>query len=171
MLPSGNDAAYALAEAFGAFLEPSCVNPVHAFLRRMNKKAAEMGLSGTHYANPHGLTNSKNVSTAKDVANLSRIAMMSFEFRQIVKTKHYSCEITSADNALRRVIWKNTNKLLSQGYDGVKTGRTYAAGGCLSVRVRQGDTQLIIVVLGCRTNEARFSDVARLTVWMFSRLA
>lgn len=78
----------------------------------MNHRAAQLNLTRTHYANPHGLSNYKNVSSAKDVATLSKIAMEDETFRRIVNKKTYPCEIRSVFDECRTIVWKNTNKLL-----------------------------------------------------------
>ena len=67
MLRSGNDAAAALAIAEAG--------SVPAFVERMNERAAQLGLHGTHYANPHGLDSAENYSTARDLARLTRFAL------------------------------------------------------------------------------------------------
>ena len=79
MLRSGNDAAVALALADSG--------SISAFAARMNEKAAVLGLKNTHYANPHGLDNEENYSTALDLARLTRFALQNPDFAQLVSTK------------------------------------------------------------------------------------
>mmetsp|Transcript_1840 Transcript_1840/g.1729 ORF Transcript_1840/g.1729 Transcript_1840/m.1729 type:complete len:197 (-) Transcript_1840:488-1078(-) len=113
MLPSGNDAAYCLAERFGHYLyfeseefklrcdrapenlksKIEIKNPVRYFLREMNRTAKELGMTNTHFANPHGLINKYNRSTARDMGILTCEAMNNDFFRKIVKTKIYSGDV------------------------------------------------------------------------------
>mmetsp|Transcript_32033 Transcript_32033/g.31743 ORF Transcript_32033/g.31743 Transcript_32033/m.31743 type:complete len:173 (+) Transcript_32033:281-799(+) len=93
MLPSGNDAAWALAEFFGSFLNPNSSKPVSHFLSEMNKTARELGLDNTSYGNPHGLIYKRNLSTARDVCKLASVAMKDEIFRGIVGTKMYTADI------------------------------------------------------------------------------
>ncbi len=87
----------------------------------------------TNYDSPHGLMNKWNYSTAHDIAKLAYKCMQDSEFREVVKTKTYECYGVMADGNKRRYQWDNTNKLLGvEGFNGVKTGVTDAAGPCLT---------------------------------------
>ena len=103
MLPSGNDAAWALAEYFGLKLAPFSNKPVTRFISEMNKTAREIGLLSTHFANPHGLMIKKNLSTAKDVGKLACFALKNETFREIVNTRVYVAEIKDQYGNLRLV--------------------------------------------------------------------
>ena len=179
MLPSGNDAAVAIAESIGKKLmdeafasqkndegTPKCKpskNPIWYFVSQMNAKAKELGMNNTRFANPHGLNEKDNISTALDMAILSAFAMKKMSFRMIVKRKTYECAIVQSNRVLRPITWENTNKLLNHGYDGLKTGITPSAGPCLASSLRRGDNRhLICVVLNCGNTEMRFSDSRRL---------
>ena len=115
MLPSGNDAAFALAQYFGYKLfmkkythaDISKVksfqfdyHPYYAkyFLREMNLFCNKFGLSQTWFDTPHGLQNVENLTTSFDMAKLSAIAMQNETFRKIVSSKTYDCEIKNISN-------------------------------------------------------------------------
>ena len=132
MLPSGNDAAVALAIY--------CGGTVEGFAQLMNDKARKLGLDNTHFENPNGLDSPEHYSTARDLAVLAAYAMENPIFAKTVSTK----TVTAAGRSLR-----NHNKLLWQiaGADGVKTGYTKSAGRILvSSAVRDG-RRLIAVTL------------------------
>jgi D-alanyl-D-alanine carboxypeptidase len=106
----------------------------------MNAKAAELGLAGSHFLNPHGLDKEGHYSTAADMARLTAAAMRNSVFEKIVSTKqrviHGSC-------------FTNHNKLLwrCEGVIGVKTGYTKASGRTLVSCAKEGATTLICVTL------------------------
>lgn len=132
MLSSGNDAAVALAL--------HCSGSVEAFALEMNEKAKQLGLSGTHFANPHGLDVNDHFSTARDLAILAAYAMQNPLFAQTVGTR----SITVGSRYLT-----NHNKLLWQvdGAEGVKTGFTKAAGRILVSSARRNGRRLICVTI------------------------
>lgn len=132
MLSSGNDAATALAIY--------CGGTVEGFAQLMNDKARHLGLTNTHFANPHGLDAPGHYSTARDLAVLAAYAMKNPIFAQTVATK----TVTVGNRHLT-----NHNKLLWQveGADGVKTGFTKAAGRILvSSAVRQGRRLICVTI-------------------------
>ena len=188
MLPSGNDAAFALAEHFGRLLfyqseeynnlvhskenskisnpqQIICKSPVRYFVREMNKSAREIGLKDTIFANSHGLMHKYNRSTARDLGILC-CEMMTYDLaRIIVKTKEFNSCIDNTQNGVvkqRVMCWQNTNKLLWKGFDGLKTGITDSAGPCLSSVLNKDGKTIICIVLGCRTIEHRFTDSLKL---------
>ena len=133
MLQSGNDAALALAI--------DVAGSEAAFVDRMNRTARELGLQNTHYANPHGLDQEGNYSTARDLALLTAKALEDPAFRQAAATRSAS---VAGDRVLR-----NHNKLLwhCPGCIGVKTGYTKAAGRLLvSAAQRLGRTLICVTV-------------------------
>ena len=132
MLSSGNDAAVALAI--------HCGGSVEAFVGLMNDKASELDLSGTHFANPHGLDAVEHFSTARDLAVLAAYAMKNPIFSQTVATKN----VTVGSRYLT-----NHNKLLWQieGADGVKTGFTKAAGRILVSSAKRMGRHLVCVTI------------------------
>lgn len=153
MLRSGNDAAVALAIY--------CGGTVEGFAELMNDKARVLGLSNTHFANPHGLDAPDHYSTARDLAVLTAYAMENPIFYQTVSTK----TVTIGDRCLR-----NHNKLLwrVEGADGVKTGFTKAAGRILvSSATRQG-RRLIAVTINAPND---WDDHARMLEKGFSEFS
>lgn len=177
MLPSGNDAAQALAEYFGALI--ACKKGYvtmtkkldRLFIREMNQLANSLSLRRTSYQNPHGLSIKKNFSTARDIGTLAVAAMRFPGFRELVNTRTHTCVISNKKQPDRTVTWENTNKLLLlPGFDGVKTGVTEAAGPCLCASVRKGEVRLVLTVLGARSMEERWVEVPRLAAWAFAHL-
>jgi serine-type D-Ala-D-Ala carboxypeptidase (penicillin-binding protein 5/6) len=161
LLPSGADAAFALASAYGPGWR--------AFVGEMNATAAQLGMSGTHYANFDGLpwpTEHSTYSTPRDLVILGDAAMRSAAFRDIVRQRSYRIGASSRHHRYR---WQTTNLLLGSypGVVGIKTGSTAAAGYCLLFEARHGSRTLIGVVLdSSATNpNARFTDAARLLNW------
>lgn len=132
MLSSGNDAATALALYYSGSIE--------AFASEMNAKAVFLGLTGTHFTNPHGLDEDSHYSTARDLALLASYAMKNPIFAQTVGTK----SILLGDRYLT-----NHNKLLWQleGSEGVKTGYTKAAGRILVSSAKRQGRRLICVTI------------------------
>lgn len=150
MLCSGNDAALALARFAGGGVE--------GFARLMNGKAAALGLTRTHFCNPHGLDEEGHLSTARDLAALSCAAMDDPRFRAIVSTAQYAC----GDQ-----IYVNHNKLLNTypGAIGVKTGYTQAAGRILVSCAERNGTRFVCVTID---DPADWDDHAALLDWAFS---
>ncbi|OMJ82894.1 hypothetical protein SteCoe_16291 [Stentor coeruleus] len=168
MLPSGNDAAVILAEYFGDFLYPNCIKPVKKFVFEMNKVAVEVGMSSSHFANPHGLMHKKNLACARDIGKLACYALRDRIFKEIVNCKSHIAEIRGKDGLIRYSNWKNTNKLLGKGFNGVKTGVTLTAGPCLCASVNK-EQSLVIVLLNSKSMEDRWIDAKKLTDWALSK--
>ncbi|HRX03634.1 MAG TPA: D-alanyl-D-alanine carboxypeptidase family protein [Anaerolineae bacterium] len=144
LLRSGNDAAVALAEHVAGSEE--------AFVDLMNQRAAELGLTDTHFANPHGLDADNHYSSAQDLWRLAELAMANPVFRTMVATQSHE--------AAGRELF-NINDLLGYypGADGIKTGTSDAAGQCLVGSYSQDGFRTIAVVLG---SQDRYSDTATL---------
>lgn len=154
MLLSGNDAAATLAIHTGGSLE--------GFADMMNEKAAEIGMTDSHFTNPHGLHNKEHYTTAADMAKLSQYAMKNDMFRQIVSTPSYQTPPTNKHsdgfliNTTNRFI-SRAEKNLSYNWKpvtGIKTGHTNAAGGCLVSSASNDDVNLIAVVFGDRSKNS-----------------
>jgi D-alanyl-D-alanine carboxypeptidase (penicillin-binding protein 5/6) len=166
LLPSGNDAAVALAEHFG----PHCKaaekgDGLERFVAEMNRRAKDLGLKETSYTDPNGLSR-ECVSSARDLAALAHRAMQNDRFRGYVSTRKHTCTVTTPDGGRREAAWTNTNRLLDiEGYDGVKTGTTTPAGNCLVASGRRGGDHLIVVVLGCASSDGRYADARNLFRW------
>ncbi|WLR53249.1 D-alanyl-D-alanine carboxypeptidase family protein [Bacillus tianshenii] len=135
MLRSGNDAAVAIAEHVGGSLE--------GFVHMMNEKAAEIGMTNTVFANPHGLDDAENhYSTAYDMALLTRYAMQNEDYKKIAGTKSHRSDGFG--------VWRNKNKLLTSLYEpctGGKTGFTKRAGRTLVTTASKDGENLIAVTL------------------------
>jgi serine-type D-Ala-D-Ala carboxypeptidase (penicillin-binding protein 5/6) len=88
------------------------------------------------------------------------------QFCDYVSTRRRGCEVEGPDGYRRYVVWNNTNQLLEiEGYEGVKTGTTQAAGACLVSSVRRGDRRLLAVVLGAESSAGRYADTRNLLRW------
>ena len=138
LIKSGNDAAVAIAEHIGG--------TVDHFAAMMNFKAKQIGALNTNFQNPNGLPQEGHLTTAYDLAQITRYALTNNFFARVVATtkKRISWPQHSWDRIL-----KNTNKLLTRCdfVTGVKTGYTRAAGRCLVASAQKGNRKLISVVL------------------------
>ncbi len=156
---SANDAAVTLADHV-AGSRP-------AFVRLMNRRAHELGLDSTHYANPVGLDDPANYSTARDLVTLTeRLWHFSF-FRRTVRRESVTLESGDRPRTLA-----NRNRLIGRyGWvDGVKTGHTLQAGWVLVGAGRRRGVQLFSAVLGAGTDDARDDDTLALLRYGFTRL-
>ncbi len=177
LLPSGNDASVALAEHFGASFDPAeagngSADPFSCFLAEMNREAKTVGMQHTQYQNPHGLTAEMHVSTCRDLLRLSWTAMQNPIFRTVISTRQHGCRVTGPGGYQRNLLWKNTNRLLPiDGYDGIKTGTTRAAGACLVSSGRRGSDHLLVAVLGSSSSGARYVDSRNLFRWAWKQRA
>ncbi len=136
LLESANDVATAIAIEIGG--------SVSGFAQMMNDKASELGLTDTHFTNPHGLDNEEHYTTASDLAKIARYAMQNPDFYEIVSSVK---EIIPSSDGARVLI--NHNKLL-KGYEGtvgVKTGFTKKSGRCLVSCAERDGIRLIAVTL------------------------
>lgn len=157
LIKSGNDAAVAIA----AHVSGS----VPAFVLEMNRKARELGLTGTSFSNPHGLDAPGHYSSARDVAVLTRYAMTKPEFRAIVAEKTAVIGSGSRGNRV-----ENTNILVGNydGLNGVKTGHTDEAGYCVVNSAARNGVELFAVVLGSDGDMLRFQDARDLLDFGFA---
>jgi D-alanyl-D-alanine carboxypeptidase (penicillin-binding protein 5/6) len=164
LLPSGADAAYTLAEAYGPGLG--------AFIAKMNATAKRLGMTRTHFSNFDGLpypTGYSTYSTPANLIKLGRVAMSSAIFRSIVGQRSYRIAAGSRHHAY---FWPNLNPLLGvyRGAIGIKPGWTPAAGHCLLFEVTRGVRSFIGVNLdspgvGYTVDAA---DAIRMLNWAFS---
>lgn len=155
-ISSANDAAVAVAEYVGGS-EP-------AFAEMMNARAAELGMTNTHFVNACGLDEPEHLSTARDVAAMSREMLLHH-----TEVRDY-CSIwmdTLRGGATQLV---NTNKLLKSysGTTGLKTGTTGKAGVCISASAERDGLRLIAVVLGAASGKERFQAASTLLDYGFS---
>lgn len=138
LIVSANDACLAAVEHVGGDEEQ--------FVMLMNAKAAELGLSDTHFSNGCGFDGPDHYSTAEDLATLSEVAMQNTVFRELVREER---EIITPVSGHRAYVLHNTNRLLGRipGVEGVKTGFTSKAGRCLIAKVSQNGSDLLLVIL------------------------
>jgi D-alanyl-D-alanine carboxypeptidase (penicillin-binding protein 5/6) len=174
LIPSGNDAATALARTFGANLPGGDSDPVQAFIDAMNQEAASLGATHSHFASVDGLDAPNHYTTARDLALLAQNLLADPVLAEIVGT--YQKTVTTLDESATELGLTNTNKLLpgaeggSPTVIGVKTGSDVEAGGCLVIAEKQGDNTVITVILGSDLEygtaeegykvDARWDDIA-----------
>lgn len=174
MLPSGNDAATAFAEHFGARFQPpedqlDATDPVVRFVAEMNRTAAGLGMVGSRFADPHGLASNGHHARARDLVILAKALIDDGQVLQYSGTRKYAGTLEGASGYTRYQLWKNTNKLLdTEGYLGMKTGTTTPAGACLVSLGERDGRKLIIVVLGSTSSDARYTDSRNLFRWAWT---
>ncbi|MET9520555.1 serine hydrolase [Streptomyces sp. NPDC002994] len=168
MLPSGCDAAYALADAFGTGTTVAARKT--NFISKMNAKASSLGLTNTKFDSFDGITTTgNNYTTPRDLAKLARYAMKNTNFRAVVKAPSYKSTATTSTGGTRTYTWYNTNKLLGSysGAIGVKTGTGSTAGPCLVFAATRGTKTLIGVVLNSSTVTERYNDAGKMLNYGF----
>ena len=165
LLPSGADAAYTLARAYGPGLQ--------AFVARMNATARLLGMKRTHFSNFDGLpypTPYSTYSTAANLLMLGRAAMQQPVFRSVVAQRTYRIAAGPGHHAYR---WKNLNPLLGRypGAIGIKPGYTGAAGQCLLFEATRNGYSVIGVALHSPGSITSIdsADATRILNWAFSR--
>jgi len=153
VVQSGNDAAIALAE--------HVAGSEQAFAQLMNAYAKKIGMTKSHFVNPHGLTAEGHVTTARDLAILGRALIRDFpEAYSYNKIKELTVgPITQPNRNL--LLWRDPS------VDGIKTGHTAAAGYCLMASAKRGDQRLITVVMGNTSENQRAVDSQALLNWGF----
>ncbi len=176
MLPSGNDASVAFAEHFGRHFtdveNPTAEQSYDAFIAEMNREAAVLGMTQSGYKNPHGLTDAGHGCSAADLATLAAVILKDRWLGPVVSTRRHAAEVKTAEGGSRRLVWNNTNQLLDiEGYTGLKTGTTNAAGACLVASGAKDGKPLIVVVLGASGSPARYSDSRNLFRWGWGQLS
>ncbi|MEW1698025.1 D-alanyl-D-alanine carboxypeptidase family protein [Streptomyces sp. NPDC093249] len=169
MLPSGCDAAYALADKFGTGTTRGA--RIKSFIGKMNDEARRMGLTNTRFDSFDGISNGSNYSTPRDLTKIASSAMKNSTFRTIVKTKSTSQKVITKSGGYRYMAWSNTNKLLStySGAIGVKTGSGPQAKYCLVFAATRGNKTVIGAVLGAPNETNRTADVKKLLDYGFTK--
>ncbi len=163
LIPSGTEAVYALAESLG---EGGGEAGVEDFVGQMNEKADGMGLENTNFANPAGLDDPENYSSARD---LGRITAEAMEYEPFSETVAMTEAAISTD--AREIDIVTTNQLLSAYPEatGVKTGTSPEAGPSLVASAEEGNESYIAVILGAGTEQGRFTDAEELLRDAFDR--
>jgi len=156
IVKSGNDVAETLARDVSG--------DTASFAEAMNRKAADLGATHSHFVNPHGLPASQ-YSTARDMARIAYHAYREPVLRALMSTKNYPFTFNSG----RTRILENTNKLLGRytPVNGMKTGYIAASGRCLVASASEGGRDLILVQLGSKTQWI-FSDAEQVFRWAFA---
>ena len=178
LIPSANEACNVMAAAVAG--------DVPAFVERMNQRAAELGMTDTHFANTHGYHDDDHYTSAYDVFLMCQEAMKHETFRTIVSSKSYEMPATNIHTEPRAV--HSTNALISNwnvaGYlyshaTGIKTGHTNESGYCLAASATREDRSLISVVMGCEREPGTtgskgfiyFNETIRLFDWGFKNFS
>ena len=153
IVQSGNDASIALAEL--------AAGSEQAFVERMNREAARLGLAGTRFVNVTGLSDPQHYSTAADLARLAAALIRDYpEYYPMYAQKEFRYNNITQPNR-NRLLW--TDPFV----DGVKTGHTEAAGWCLIASAKRGDRRLLAVVLGANSDAGRAAEAQKLLNWGF----
>lgn len=162
MMVSDNSSAVVLAEGIGGSVE--------GFAKMMNDKAKEIGLTNSHFVTPNGLPDDDHYSTARDMAKIAAYGWHNEKFREFSGTEMDTIEWVSPVN--KCMVVKNSNKLLGTmpGVNGIKTGWTNAAGGCLAASAKRDGVQLIAVVLHSDDVNTRFTEAGKLLEYGFSKV-
>ncbi len=171
MLPSGCDAAYALADKFGTGSTRAA--RVKSFIGKMNADAKELGLKNTNFDSFDGIGKGKNYSTPRDLTKIASSAMKSSTFRAIVKTKKYTAKTVTKTGSTRTMApWTNTNGLLSgySGTTGVKTGSGPEAKYCLVFAATRNGRTVIGTVLASTGSTQRETDAKKIMDYGFGRI-
>lgn len=169
LLPSANDVANALAEHIAG--------NINDFVLLMNERASQLGLKNTNFANPSGLHDDNQYSTAKDLAIIYNEAMKNKLFMQISSSVSYTHapirKYKNPNNSNNQVL--NTNSIMVPGsiyyYKGAtsgKTGHTSLAGYNLAMSAKKNNMQLITIVLGAQSEKMRFTEAKNLLDFHFN---
>ncbi len=149
MVTSANEGCNVIAEYISGDVE--------SFVALMNQKAQELGMTGTHFANAHGLHDENHYTTVRDLAVLSLWAWSNRDFREYATTTAHTVPATnlSEPRALHTTNFLTSSQITSKYYyskaSGIKTGFTTPAGGCLASTATDGDLNFLSVICGCET--------------------
>ncbi len=171
MLPSGCDAAYALADKFGSGTTRDA--RVKSFIGKMNSTAKNLGMKNTRFDSFDGIGKGSNYSTPRDLTILTRSALKDTTFRTVVKTKSYTAKtVTKTGSTRTMATWTNTNTLLSsyKGAIGVKTGSGPQAKYCLVFAATRNGKTVIGTVLASSSVAQRGTDATKLLNHGFAKL-
>ncbi|MEO8418730.1 MAG: D-alanyl-D-alanine carboxypeptidase family protein [Methylophilaceae bacterium] len=154
IIQSGNDSSIALAEGVAVTEE--------AFADMMNKEAARLGMSNTHFINATGLPDPQHYTTAYDLSLLATALIRDFpdQYKRLYSVKEYTYNKITQPNR-NRLLW------LDPYVDGMKTGHTDAAGYCLISSAKRGESRLISVVLGAASESSRATESQKLLNYGF----
>lgn len=153
LLPSGNDAAIAIAQGVGGTQQK--------FVEWMNEKAHSLALDDSHFTNPHGLDDKGLVSSAHDMAMLARYVMQNPTLRKIVSTVSWQPKWNGPP------VW-NGNRLIGEypGANGVKIGYTENSEQTMVASATRGGREIIVALM---RSQDRYTDAERLLDWAFAQ--
>jgi serine-type D-Ala-D-Ala carboxypeptidase (penicillin-binding protein 5/6) len=182
LVPSGNDAALVLADYVGG-------GDVNSFVDMMNQKAKELGCTGTHFANPHGLHDDDHYTTAADLAKISKYAMSLPHFTEITSQTRYTYKPVGGPEAGKSRTLSTTNYLIDKNSmggnyyymyaKGIKTGHMDQSGYCLVSSATAEGYSYLCVVLGAPdvdkngkpiVSRGEMIDTKKLYQWAFRNL-
>ncbi|GLV74343.1 D-alanyl-D-alanine carboxypeptidase family protein [Streptomyces hygroscopicus] len=165
LLPSGCDAAMALADTFGT--GDTTAKRTKSFIAQMNKKASALGMTKTHYDTFDGISQGgQNYTTPRDMAKLARHALGNSTLGTVVKSVDTIQKAPAANGRTRTYYWNNTNRLLGSysGAIGIKTGTGTAPGRCLVFAAKRNGRTVVGVILNA---PKRYPDAKKMLDWAF----
>ncbi len=170
LMSSYGDCTYLAAEFYGGSVEN--------FVAMMNSKAAELGLTGTHYQNPVGLHDETNYTTVRDIYTLTKYALQNETFKTVSETPRYPMPATNMSDG-RTLVTTNFLQDANTNYyyqyaKGVKTGYTDEAGRCLVSTASHGGYNYMCILMGCPPKADRryeFLESAELYRWAFNNFS
>lgn len=164
IIPSGNDAAYALACGVGKIIggeSLSTDDAISLFVQKMNDYAAELGMADTHFTSPDGYHDDNHVTTLSDMLALSIVSVGEEAISQWAGMRSAYAVYKSGQS----ITWTNTNKMLNpespyyyEGVCGLKTGSTDEAGCCLIVHYVKEGRELLVLIFDAPDDAARYAD-------------
>lgn len=157
---SANDACVSMAEHIAGTEE--------VFIKKMNEKAAQLGMKNTHFMNTNGLPEEGHYTSAKDISIMSRELLKYPMVHKWLKIWMSSMKVGKNGRATLELV--NTNRLIRTypGANGIKTGFTQEARYCLSASATRNNFTLVAVVLGCPTSKVRFAEAKKLLDYGFA---
>jgi len=157
---SSNDAAVVMAEGISGSNE--------SFIQLMNKRALELGMENTHFANATGLPTDNHYTSAYDIGLMSKELLIHKDVIKYLTTYMESIKVGKKKDGTQTMV--NTNKLVKdyEGITGIKTGHISEAGHCISASAKRGDLELISVILGGSTSAIRFNEARKLLDYGFA---
>ncbi|MFH8680510.1 D-alanyl-D-alanine carboxypeptidase family protein [Streptomyces lydicus] len=166
LIPSGDDAAMALADNFGSGATVDA--RIADFVNQMNVEARQLSLTGTQFDSFDGISHGNNHSTARDLAKLGQRAMLQPVFADVVKKTQFKTEAPAANGHTRYYTWNTTNKLLStyDGALGIKTGSGPEAGYAVVFAAERDNRTLVGAILA--DDSGRFDDATKMLDWGFA---
>lgn len=165
ILPSGNDAAYAIAAAAARAESGNAGMGAEAaiahFVELMNETAQAMGMTGSHFCNPDGYTDDNHYTCGQDLVTIARLALENETIRSCMGIQTDDVTYVSGE----MMTWNNTNALIRQDSPyycadavGMKTGFTSQAGNCLLSAFEVDGRYYVVGVFGCPEKDGRFDD-------------